>query len=105
MFKFRGRVLKVCPAASEIVKRIESGQWTAVGVLEAYISRASLAHAHTNCLTESEWLDVFIHMILTFLSYVRRRAQACPQFGPGVFFDGKAPRSIARRTDELQGSM
>ncbi|KIL69168.1 hypothetical protein M378DRAFT_184407 [Amanita muscaria Koide BX008] len=38
--------------ASEIVSHIEKGEWTASDVLEAYISRAVLAHETTNCLTE-----------------------------------------------------
>ena len=38
--------------ASEIVSNIEIGEWTASQVLEAYITRAALAHERTNCLTE-----------------------------------------------------
>ncbi|KAF9485469.1 amidase [Pholiota conissans] len=38
--------------ATEIVARIEQGEWTATQVLEAYIARAAYAHAKTNCLTE-----------------------------------------------------
>ncbi|TFK51759.1 amidase signature enzyme [Heliocybe sulcata] len=38
--------------ASEIVKRIGEGQWTASQVLEAFIARASLAQKTTNCVTE-----------------------------------------------------
>ncbi|KAL4242437.1 Amidase signature (AS) superfamily protein, partial [Abortiporus biennis] len=38
--------------ASEIVKRIEKGEWTAVDVLESYIGRAVKAQEKTNCLTE-----------------------------------------------------
>ncbi|KAF8957476.1 amidase [Flammula alnicola] len=37
---------------SEIVARIEKGEWTAIQVLEAYIARAAYAHTKTNCLTE-----------------------------------------------------
>ena len=40
------------PSAPEIVRNIESEKWTASQVLEAYIARASLAHATTNCGTE-----------------------------------------------------
>ncbi|KAG7093651.1 hypothetical protein E1B28_007313 [Marasmius oreades] len=36
----------------EIVSRIQSGEWTAVQVVEAYIARAAVAHAQTNCGTE-----------------------------------------------------
>ncbi|KAJ8095263.1 hypothetical protein PM082_010486 [Marasmius tenuissimus] len=36
----------------EIVSRIESGEWRAVQVVEAYIARAAVAHAQTNCATE-----------------------------------------------------
>jgi hypothetical protein len=39
-------------AASEIVRRIGAREWTASGVLEAYIARAAHAHEATNCLTE-----------------------------------------------------
>lgn len=38
--------------ASEIVSSIKTGKWTASQVLEAFIARAVLAHAKTNCLTE-----------------------------------------------------
>lgn len=38
--------------ATEIVSRIKNKEWTATQVLEAYIARAKLAQAHTNCLTE-----------------------------------------------------
>ncbi|OBZ73562.1 putative amidase PB8B6.03 [Grifola frondosa] len=38
--------------ASEIVQRIAKGDWTASDVLEAYITRATLAQDTTNCLTE-----------------------------------------------------
>ncbi|KAL0953568.1 hypothetical protein HGRIS_004786 [Hohenbuehelia grisea] len=38
--------------ASDIVSNIEKGEWTASEVVEAYIARAALAHAATNCLTE-----------------------------------------------------
>lgn len=38
--------------ASEIVDHIAAGEWTASQVLEAYIERAALAQAKTNCLTE-----------------------------------------------------
>ncbi|KAF9557330.1 amidase [Agrocybe pediades] len=38
--------------AKEIVDRIQSGEWTATAVLEAYIARAAFAHSKTNCLTE-----------------------------------------------------
>jgi hypothetical protein len=39
-------------AAREIVRRIGAKEWTASGVLEAYIARAAHAHEATNCLTE-----------------------------------------------------
>ncbi|KAG6335864.1 hypothetical protein ID866_3229 [Astraeus odoratus] len=38
--------------ATEIVKRIGAGEWTATQVLEAYIARAAHAQSTTNCLTE-----------------------------------------------------
>ncbi|TFK32784.1 amidase signature domain-containing protein, partial [Crucibulum laeve] len=38
--------------ASEIVQRIEKGEWTASEVLEAFIARSVFAHEKTNCLTE-----------------------------------------------------
>ncbi|KAJ7105750.1 amidase [Mycena crocata] len=38
--------------ASEIVTHIERGEWTALQVVKAFISRAALAHAATNCVTE-----------------------------------------------------
>ncbi|KAJ7273340.1 amidase [Mycena rebaudengoi] len=38
--------------ASEIVRRIERGEWTASKVIEAYIARAAMAHQATNCITE-----------------------------------------------------
>jgi hypothetical protein len=38
--------------ASQIVNRIETGEWTALQVLQAYIARAAQAQAATNCLTE-----------------------------------------------------
>ncbi|KAF5316046.1 hypothetical protein D9619_006208 [Psilocybe cf. subviscida] len=37
---------------AEIVAHIESGEWTATQVLEAYLARAAFAQAKTNCLTE-----------------------------------------------------
>ncbi|KAL6300010.1 amidase [Sparassis latifolia] len=43
--------------ASEIVKHIEIGEWTASQVLEAYIQRAAFAHQSTNCLTEVMFAD------------------------------------------------
>ena len=46
--------------ASEIVKRIESGEWTASEVLEAYITRAAFAHSRTNCLTEGSHLSLLV---------------------------------------------
>lgn len=46
--------------ASEIVKRIESGEWTASEVLEAYIARAAFAHSRTNCLTEGSHLSLLV---------------------------------------------
>uniref|UniRef100_A0A8H7XRN7 amidase n=1 Tax=Psilocybe cubensis TaxID=181762 RepID=A0A8H7XRN7_PSICU len=39
-------------SASEIVSRIQKGDWTATEVLEAYITRAAYAQSKTNCLTE-----------------------------------------------------
>jgi amidase len=39
-------------AASEIVRCIERGEWTASKVIEAYIARAAMAHQATNCITE-----------------------------------------------------
>ncbi|KAI0314594.1 amidase signature domain-containing protein [Amylostereum chailletii] len=39
-------------SATEIVRRIEKGVWTASQVLDAYIARAVQAQAKTNCLTE-----------------------------------------------------
>ena len=44
-------------SATEVVKRIEAGRWTATEVLEAYIARAADAHAQTNCLTEGARKD------------------------------------------------
>ncbi|KAF9266912.1 amidase signature enzyme [Marasmius fiardii PR-910] len=38
--------------AKEIVSRIQSGEWTAIEVVEAYIARATAAHVQTNCGTE-----------------------------------------------------
>ncbi|KAJ7074358.1 amidase [Mycena amicta] len=38
--------------ASQIVKNIESGKWTASQVVAAFISQAVLAHEATNCITE-----------------------------------------------------
>ncbi|KAH8111020.1 amidase signature enzyme [Phellopilus nigrolimitatus] len=38
--------------AAEIVRRIESGEWTSVSVVSAYIRQAIRAHEATNCLTE-----------------------------------------------------
>ncbi|EGO24971.1 hypothetical protein SERLADRAFT_370184 [Serpula lacrymans var. lacrymans S7.9] len=38
--------------ATDIVDRIAKGEWTASKVLEAYIARAAVAQAATNCLTE-----------------------------------------------------
>ena len=46
------------PTASEIVSRIEKGEWTASRVLEAYIARAAIAHERTNCLTEGVYVGV-----------------------------------------------
>ncbi|EAU90351.1 amidase [Coprinopsis cinerea okayama7 len=46
----QGQYLKA--TAPEIVSRIQSGEWTASRVLEAYIARAAFAHSKTNCLTE-----------------------------------------------------
>ncbi|GJE91018.1 amidase signature enzyme [Phanerochaete sordida] len=48
-------------SASEIVKRIEAGEWTASEVLEAYISRAALAQQTTNCLTEVLFDEARVH--------------------------------------------
>lgn len=45
-----GQITKA--TASEIVKRIEHGEWTASQVLEAFIARATLAEKTTNCVTE-----------------------------------------------------
>ncbi|KAG6909035.1 hypothetical protein DXG01_002309 [Tephrocybe rancida] len=43
--------------ATEIVARIQKGEWTASQVVEAYIAQAIKAHTITNCLTEVmfEW--------------------------------------------------
>jgi hypothetical protein len=41
-------------AASDIVERIEKGEWTAAEVLEAYIARAAFSTNLTNCITEGE---------------------------------------------------
>jgi hypothetical protein len=49
--------------AVEIVSRIESGEWTATQVLEAYISRAAFAHAKTNCLTEGKALNTLLKIL------------------------------------------
>ncbi|KAJ7445802.1 amidase [Mycena galericulata] len=38
--------------ASEIVRRIQRGDWTASQVVSAYIARAALAQETTNCVTE-----------------------------------------------------
>ncbi|KAG7445163.1 amidase signature enzyme [Guyanagaster necrorhizus] len=43
--------------ACDIVSRIESGEWTATEVLEAYIAQAVEAQAATNCLTEVMFKD------------------------------------------------
>ncbi|KAG6845501.1 hypothetical protein H0H87_008398 [Tephrocybe sp. NHM501043] len=39
--------------ATEIVARIQKGEWTASQVVDAYIAKAVQAHAVTNCLTEA----------------------------------------------------
>jgi len=39
-------------AVKDIVSRIEAGEWTAVQVVEAYITQAIAAHKATNCITE-----------------------------------------------------
>lgn len=41
-------------SATEIVERIDAGEWTASQVLEAYIARAALAQVETNCVTEGD---------------------------------------------------
>ncbi|KAG9316056.1 amidase signature domain-containing protein [Chiua virens] len=38
--------------ATEIVESIAAGEWTASQVLEAYMARAAVAQAKTNCITE-----------------------------------------------------
>ncbi|EIN06088.1 amidase [Punctularia strigosozonata HHB-11173 SS5] len=38
--------------APEIVRNIELGRWTAAAVVDAYVARAAVAHAQTNCITE-----------------------------------------------------
>ncbi|KAK0239322.1 amidase signature domain-containing protein [Armillaria nabsnona] len=43
--------------ACDIVSRIESGEWTATEVLEAYVARAVEAQTATNCLTEIMFKD------------------------------------------------
>ncbi|EIW83689.1 amidase signature enzyme [Coniophora puteana RWD-64-598 SS2] len=43
--------------ASEIADHISKGEWTATEVVEAFIARAALAQAKTNCLTEVLFAD------------------------------------------------
>lgn len=56
--------------ASEIVERIEKGEWTATRVLEAYIARAAIAHEKTNCLTEGTHIPLGSFFILFYLWWV-----------------------------------
>lgn len=62
-----------CPRfeASDIVKRIEAGEWTSLAVVSAYIRQAIRAHKATNCLTESmynSWsiIHILIRLIVLF---------------------------------------
>ncbi|THU99137.1 amidase signature enzyme [Dendrothele bispora CBS 962.96] len=52
------------PVAREIVSRIESGEWTAARVVEAYIAQAIVAHEKTNCITEG--MCIAVSMFLLF---------------------------------------
>ncbi|KZS94601.1 amidase signature enzyme [Sistotremastrum niveocremeum HHB9708] len=49
---FKGAEASLQATASEIVQGIQSGKWTAVEVVHAYIRRAAVAQEKTNCLTE-----------------------------------------------------
>lgn len=64
--------------ATEIVSRIEKGEWTASQVIEAYIARASLAHAATNCLTEGVsprfTSDIVTHTGAVMFDWAREQA-------------------------------
>lgn len=67
--------------ASEIVVRIQNGEWTATEVLEAYISRAAYAQEKTNCLTEGKRLSCrvlgarVLSVIEVMLGPARQRAK------------------------------
>jgi len=39
-------------SATEVLKKLHSGEWTSVEVTEAICHRAAVAHSVTNCLTE-----------------------------------------------------
>ena len=40
--------------AAEIVEHIAAGKWTASQVLDAYMARAVVSQAKTNCITEGQ---------------------------------------------------
>ena len=46
--------IRRCLTATEIVRRIGAGEWTASQVLEAYIACAARAQSTSNCLTEGQ---------------------------------------------------
>ena len=56
-------------SATEIVERIECGEWTASDVFAAYASRAAFAHAKTNCLTEGERLSMKVVLLLAHIHF------------------------------------
>lgn len=93
-------------AASEIVKNIENGQWTASQVVEAYIARAAFTHQFTNCLTEGKPV-VILHSVFMPLnghhnSFVRSSSKRSRSARPGIFQDEEVTRSLTRRSIQLQ---
>ncbi|KAI5121616.1 hypothetical protein M0805_001147 [Coniferiporia weirii] len=72
--------------ASEIVRRIGSGEWTSLAVVSAYIKQAARAHEATNCLTEilfEQALNEAAELDSEFLSSKRLRG---PLHGVPVSF-------------------
>lgn len=79
--KFTGSVAEhgafLRATASEIVSRIERGEWTASQVVSAYIAQSVLAQQTTNCVTEGKSIVQSSSEQLEFLRLGRTVLQSC----------------------------
>jgi Asp-tRNA(Asn)/Glu-tRNA(Gln) amidotransferase A subunit family amidase len=76
------------------VSRIEKGEWTAVRVLQAYMSQAVRAHAKTNCLTEIMFEPALLRATQLDEEFSRSRKLVGPLHGVPLSLKDQCKQSV-----------